>query len=189
MLIINKRKPQDRKNKVLFINGELEYQEGKNQNKLRNMDIQHILGVFDTFADENRYSKVVEMDEIRANDYNLNIRRYADTSPPPEPFDVRAILNGGVPVSEVEGEYVQETLKGMDVTAVFVRRDDDYYAFKAEIETKDQIRDHLGDVDQSVIHQFERWWDKYRVSLHEIDAQVKQSEAVMWGYLKELGYE
>jgi len=31
--------------------------------------------------------------------------------------------------------------------------------------------------------------DKYRVSLREIDAQVKQSEEVMWGYLKELGYE
>jgi len=189
LLIINKKKPQDRKNKVLFINGELEYQEGKNQNRLRDMDIQHILGVFDAFADERRYSKVVEMDEIRANEYNLNIRRYADTSPPPEPFDVRAILNGGVPVSEVEGEYVQETLQGMDVTAVFVRRDAEYYDFKAEIETKDQIRDHLGDADQSVIQQFERWWDKYRVSLHEIDEQVKQSEAVMWGYLKELGYE
>ena len=89
----------------------------------------------------------------------------------------------------MEDEYVQETLQGMDVTAVFVRRDAEYYDFKPEITTKDQIRDHLGDADQSVIQQFERWWDKYRVSLHEIDAQVKQSEAVMWGYLKELGYE
>ena len=32
-------------------------------------------------------------------------------------------------------------------------------------------------------------FNKYRVSLHEIDAQVKQSEEVMWGYLKELGHE
>ena len=107
------------------------------------------------------------------NDYNLNIRRYADTSPPPEPFDVRAILHGGVPVSEVENEYIQETLQGMDVSPVFVRRDADYYDFKPEIETKEQIRDFLGAVDQSVINQFERWWDKYRVSLHEIDAQGK----------------
>ena len=43
--------------------------------------------------------------------------------------------------------------------------------------------------DQSVITQFERWWDKYRVSLHEIDAQVKESEEVMRSHLKELGYE
>ena len=129
------------------------------------------------------------MDEIRENDYNLNIRRYADTSPPPEQFDVKAILRGGIPVSEIEDIYIQETLDGMDVSCVFVRRDNEYYEFKPEIETKEQIRDHLGDADQSVITQFERWWDKYRVSLHEIDTQAKESEEVMWGYLKELGYE
>ena len=89
----------------------------------------------------------------------------------------------------VEDEYIQETLDDMDVSCVFLRRDNEYYDFKPEIETKEQIRDHLGDADQSVITQFERWWDKYRVSLHEIDAQVKESEEVMWGYLKELGYE
>ena len=189
LLIINKKKPDERKSKVLFINGELEYQEGKNQNKLRDEDIQHILNVYDAYEDEKRYSKVVSMDEIRENDYNLNIRRYADTSPPPEQFDVKAILRGGIPVSEIEDEYIQETLDGMDVSCVFVRRDNEYYDFKPEIETKEQIRDHLGDADQPVITQFERWWDKYRVSLHEIDAQVKESEEVMWGYLKELGYE
>ena len=137
LLIINKNKPAERKGKILFINGELEYQEGKNQNKLREQDIQHILNVYDAFVDEKRYSKVVDMDEIRENDYNLNIRRYADTSPPPEPFDVRAILHGGIPVSEVEDEYIQETLQGMDVSLVFVRRDADYYDFRPEIETKE----------------------------------------------------
>jgi type I restriction enzyme M protein len=189
LLIINKDKPVERRGKVLFINGELEYQEGKNQNKLRDEDIQHVMDVYDAYEDERRYSKVVEMDEIRENDYNLNIRRYADTSPPPEQFDVKAILRGGIPVSEIEDDYIQETLDGMDVSCVFVRRDNEYYDFKPEIETKEQIRDHLGDADQSVITQFERWWDKYRVSLHEIDVQVKESEDMMWGYLKELGYE
>ncbi len=189
LLIINKNKPSDRKGKVLFINGELGFTQGKTQNKLRDEDIQHILNVYDAYEDEKRYSKVVSMDEIRENDYNLNIRRYADTSPPPEQFDVKAILRGGIPVSEVEDEYIQETLEGMDVSCVFVRRDNEYYDFKPEIETKEQIREYLGDADQTVINQFERWWDKYRVSLHEIDTQVKESEEVMRGYLKELGYE
>ena len=189
LLVINKKKSNERKNKVLFINGELEYQESKNQNKLRDVDIQHIINIYEVFGDEKRYSKVVEMDEIRENDYNLNIRRYADTSPPPEQFDVKAILNGGVPISEVEDEYIQETLNGMDVSCVFIRRDDVYYDFKPEIETKEQIRDHLGEVEKPVISQFERWWDKYRVSLHEIDTQVNKSEEVMRDHLKELGYE
>ena len=174
---------------MLFINGELEYAEGKNQNKLRTEDIQHILDIYDAYEDEKRYSKVVSMDEIRENDYNLNIRRYADTSPPPEQFDVKAVLNGGVPVSEVEDEYIQETLLGMDVSCVFDRRDDEYYDFKAEIETKEQIKDRLNDAEPSVVGQFEHWWDKYRVSLNELDAQVIQSEEQMRSYLRELGYE
>ena len=189
LLIINKNKPKQRKGRLLFINGELEYQEGKNQNKLRDEDIQHILNVYGAYEDEKRYSKVVSMDEIRENDYNLNIRRYADTSPPPEPFDVRAILHGGIPVSEVEDDYIQETLQGMDVSCIFVERDADYYEFKSDIESREQIREHLNGADPSVVTQFEQWWDKYRVSLHEIDAQVKESEEIMLGYLKELGYE
>jgi type I restriction enzyme M protein len=189
LLIINKKKSPERKGKVFFINGELEFEENKNQNKLREADIQRILSTFDGYEDEKRYAKVVSIEEIRENDYNLNIRRYADTSPPPEQFDVRAILRGGVPVSEVEDDYIQETLQGMDIGGVFVRRDNEYYDFKTEIETKEQIREFLNTDEQSVISQFERWWDKYRVSLHELDAEVKQSEEVMWGYLKELGYE
>ena len=189
LLIINKNKPSERKGKVLFINGELEFEEGKNQNKLRDEDIEMIVSTFDLYEEIKRYSKVVEMDEIRENDYNLNIRRYADTSPPPETFDVKAILGGGIPVSETEEEYIQETLQGMDVSCVFIRRDSDYYEFKSEIESKEQIKDFLDTEEQAVISQFERWWDKYRVSLHELDAEVKKSEEVMWGYLKELGYE
>ena len=47
----------------------------------------------------------------------------------------------------------------------------------------------MGDVDAKVITQLERWWDKYRVSLNELDAQVAEAEGVMKEYLKELGYE
>ena len=189
LLIINKDKPAQRRGKVLFINGELEFEAGKNQNRLRDTDVQRILSAFDSYQDEKRYAKIVSIEEIRRNDHNLNIRRYADTSPPPEPFDVRAVLHGGVPVHEIEDEYIQETLQGMDVGEVFVRRDGEYYEFRPEIETKQQIREFLSTGEPAVIGQFERWWDKYRISLHELDAEVKQSEAVMRGYLKELGYE
>ncbi len=189
LLIINKKKPTKRKHKVLFINGELEYAEGKNQNKLRESDIKHIMNVYDAFEDSKRYSKVVSLDEIRENDYNLNIRRYADTSPPPEHFDVKAILRGGIPVVEVENEYIQETLNGMDVSCVFVRRDEEYYDFKPNIKTKEQISDYLDFKEQSVINQFERWWDKYQISQNKIDDQVKKSEEEIQVYLRELGYE
>ena len=174
---------------MLFINSELEYEKSKNQNKLRPQDIDKVVQTFDNYQDIKRYSKVVSLEEIRENDYNLNIRRYADTSPPPENFDVRAILHGGIPVSEVEDEYIQETLQGMDVSAVFELKDPDYYRFKAEIETKESIRDYLETEEQKVIEQFERWWDKYRVSLHQLDDELHEAKQVMNNYLVELGYE
>jgi len=92
MLIINKQKPEERRGKVLFINSELEYEEGKNQNRLRDEDINKIVTTFEDYEEIKRYSRVVALAEIEENDWNLNIRRYADTSPPPEIFDVRAIL-------------------------------------------------------------------------------------------------
>jgi len=129
------------------------------------------------------------MDKIKENEYNLNIRRYADASPPPEKFDTYALLNGGIPISEVEDEYIQETLKGMDVSCVFNKKDKNYYEFKSEIKSKEQIGEFLKTDEKTIILQFEKWWDKYRVSIHELEAQVKKSEEDMWSYLKELNYE
>jgi type I restriction enzyme M protein len=190
LLIINKNKPAERKGKVLFINSELEYEEGKNQNKLRPQDIEKIVSTFDDYTEIKRYSKIVTLAEIAENDYNLNIRRYADTSPPPEIFDVRAILHGGIPVREVESEHIrEEILDGFDVTTVFINRNNDYYDFKPEIDSKEKISEVVADAPAEVISQLERWWDKYRVSLNELDVQVAEAESVMKGYLKELGYE
>jgi type I restriction enzyme M protein len=207
LLIINKKKPKARKNKVLFINSELEFEEGKNQNTLREQDIAKTVEVFENFTEIKRYSKVVDISEIEENDFNLNIRRYADTSPPPEIFDVRAILHGGIPVREVEDDYIQEEiLKGFDVqgctnaagagctgavdaSGIMVKRDKEYYDFNPEIKNKEQISELMGDASSESIKQLEHWWDKYKVSLHELDGQVADAEDVMKGFLQELGYE
>jgi len=189
LLIVNKNKPKARCGHVLFINSELEFEEGKNQNSLRPQDIDKITATFDAYTDIKRYARVVSIEEIAENDFNLNIRRYADTSPPPEIFDVRAILHGGVPVREVEDEYVQEEiLKGFDVSFVFDKRDDEYFDFKASIESKESLREVCGSGDEQVVAQLERWWDKYRVSLGELDVEVSEAEKVMKVFLGELGY-
>lgn len=190
LLIINKNKAAERKGKVLFINSELEFEEGKNQNKLRPQDIAKIVETFNNYVDVKRYAKVVNFSEIAENDFNLNIRRYADTSPPAEIFDVRAILHGGIPVREVHNEYIEEEiLEGFDISLIFDKTSDDYYEFKPSIESKEQIREVAADAETKVITHLERWWDKYQVSLHELDEQVTEAEQVMQGYLKELGYE
>jgi type I restriction enzyme M protein len=90
----------------------------------------------------------------------------------------------------VESEYIrEEILEDFDVSAVFIRRNEDYYDFKPHLESKEAVREMVVDVDAKVIAQLERWWDKYHVSLKELDTQVAEAESVMKGYLRELGYE
>lgn len=196
IMVLNKNKPEERRGKVLFINADLEFQEGKNQNKLRPSDIDHIVKNFKEFKTENLYrheekhfSRVIEIREIEENEFNLNIRRYADNSPPPEIFDVKAILHGGIPRREVEDGYVQDLLNGFDVANVFVVKDSDYYLFKNEISSKDMIRDIVGDVDPRVIKLIERWWDKYQVSLRSIEEQAIIDNSKVKKLLSGLGYE
>lgn len=95
---------------------------------------------------------MVNFSEIAENDFNLNIRRYADTSPPAEIFDVRAILHGGIPAREVHNEYIEEEiLAGFDISLVFDKTNGDYYAFKPSIESKEQIREVIEKADAKVL--------------------------------------
>jgi type I restriction enzyme M protein len=115
-------KPPERRGKVLFINADAEYYAGRAQNFLRPEHIEKIVSTFDAFQNVPGYARVVELSELADNDYNLNIRRYADNAPPPEPHDVRAHLLGGVPAAEVEAQRALFDAVGLDVGTVFVPR-------------------------------------------------------------------
>src|SRR5262249_34923910 len=100
----NQNKPTERRGRVLFINADAEYYAGRAQNYLRPEHVEKIVSTFERYEDVPGYARRVSVSEISdvSNDWNLNIRRYVDNSPPPEPHDVRAHLFGGVPLAEVE---------------------------------------------------------------------------------------
>lgn len=101
ILVMNKAGARERRH-VLFINADREYREGKAQNFLRPEDIDKIVHAYRQGVDISGYARRVPREEIAAEDYNCNIRRYVDNAPPPEPHDVRAHLHGGVPTTEIE---------------------------------------------------------------------------------------
>ena len=88
ILVLNRDKPSARRGKVLFIDASGEFEEGSNQNRLRDQDIEHIAGTFHAYADVEKYARVVPLGEIEQNDWNLNISRYVDTSEEEERIDV-----------------------------------------------------------------------------------------------------
>lgn len=99
MVLKQKRTNED----VLIIDASKGFaKEGKN-NKLRASDIKKIVDTYFARADVPKYSRAVSRDEIRANDYNLNIPRYVDSSDEAEHWDISSLMFGGVPEVEVDG--------------------------------------------------------------------------------------
>jgi len=91
IVIFNKNKAESRKGKVLIIDAESDYEEGKNQNRLRKKDIEKIVSAYDGFRDIEKYARVIDVSELAENEYNLNVRRYVASGDEEEVFDVSTV--------------------------------------------------------------------------------------------------
>jgi len=91
ILIFNRNKSENKKGKVLIIDSEKDFLEGKNQNTLRKQDIDKIIKAFDQYQDIEKYAKVVDIKELEENEYNLNVRRYIDSNEEQVKIDVKQV--------------------------------------------------------------------------------------------------
>lgn len=98
MVLKQKRENTD----VLIIDASKGFEKVGKNNKLRASDIKRIVDTVTARKTTPKFSRVVSRDEIRRNEYNLNIPRYVDSSEKAESWDIYASMYGGVPVSEVE---------------------------------------------------------------------------------------
>ncbi|MBU7008816.1 type I restriction-modification system subunit M [Phosphitispora fastidiosa] len=106
-------KPNRAREDVLFIDasGDDYYEKGKNQNKLREEDIQRIVNAYENYQTIDKFAYVATRDEIKENDYNLNIPRYVDTFEEEEMVDMEAVAENisriKAELAEVEAEMAQ----------------------------------------------------------------------------------
>lgn len=89
--IINKNKTTEQKGKVAIIDASNEFKEGKNQNELLEPHVKKIVKAYDSNTDVEKYMRVVSVQEIKDNDYNLNISRYIDTTEPEPEVDIEQV--------------------------------------------------------------------------------------------------
>ncbi len=165
VVVCNKNKPDHLRNKVLFINADREFAEGKNQNKLRPEDIEKIDTIFTHKRELPKYSRLVDTSEIvDKHDYNLNIRRYVDNTPEPEPEDVQAHLIGGIPEDEVTARHEDFARFGLAAETLFQAERPKYLAFKETVQEKTDIK-KLIEADSAVVQTLtthaqalEDWW-------------------------------
>lgn len=77
---------------ILFIDASREFEKVKTQNKLRQEHIEKIVNTYRQRKEIDKYSHCATIEEIRENDYNLNIPRYVDTFEEEEPIDIKQVM-------------------------------------------------------------------------------------------------
>jgi type I restriction enzyme M protein len=184
----------------LFINADREYEEGSAQNFLRAEHLEKIVSTYNSFTDVPGYAHVAHIDEIRDNDYNLNIRRYADNAPPPEPHDVRAHLEGGIPATELEAKGPLFDQNGLPLEAVFrpktknqePKTKNNYYEFQPSVEARGQLKavvetnDGVRERQRAIYTALDTWWADHSAKLVDLP-QRKDITSVRADYLNTFG--
>ena len=174
VLVINKKGAGSR-SEVLFINADREFKEGKNQNKLRPEDIAKITYIYKSKEDLEGYARKISREELEKEEYNFNIRRYVDNSPPAEPQDVFAHLHGGIPTTEVDelqnywDNYIhlrtaifrKSTQMGYDEFVDGIESKED---IKANVLNHEDVLDKRNQYEQSI----NTWWDENVTKLERL---------------------
>ncbi|MEK7917038.1 class I SAM-dependent DNA methyltransferase [Burkholderia contaminans] len=178
-------KPAERQGKVLFINADREYFEGRAQNYLLPEHIEKIVTTFDEFRAIPGFSAIVDNATLTANDYNLNIRRYSDNAPPPEPHDVRAHLVGGIPKAEVAAKAELFAAHGLNPLDLLVERDAKYFDFRPEIEARSVLKAaiegnaRLLGKEAAIRSAFEAWWAEHSARITALAGQMDNAASLV----------
>ncbi|HLW39989.1 MAG TPA: N-6 DNA methylase, partial [Brumimicrobium sp.] len=109
--IMNKNKTKEQKNKIIIIDASADFKDGKNQNELLDEHVAKIVKAYDGAKDIDKYMRVVELSEIKENDYNLNISRFIDTSEPEPEVNIEAVHQKIAELENREAE-IDEKLAG-----------------------------------------------------------------------------
>ncbi len=166
-------KPPDRAGKILFINADAEFSAGRAQNFLLPEHAEKIVSAYREFAPIPGYATVVTRADLKANDDNLNIRRYADNAPPPEPQDVRAHLHGGIPIAEIDARADLFAAHGFTPDRIFVPRSiahDSYVDFapgvtKVGLKTLVTTDERVQALEAELRAALDAWWDNHAALL------------------------
>ncbi|MFF4542260.1 N-6 DNA methylase [Streptomyces aureus] len=156
-------KPPERRGKVLFINADRAYEVGRTLNVLRECDVHRIARAYHGFADEPGFARVVAREELAETDDSLLVRRYVDSTPPPEPQDVRAHMEGGMPRAELESRtslLVSYGLSPSDLFATRAQGDPAYLEFlpQSQRPDADRLTGLARPAEEALWKAFDDWW-------------------------------
>jgi type I restriction enzyme M protein len=165
-------RPADRRGRVLVINADREFTAGSAQNYLDPQHVEKIVTAYQQYQDIDGFARVVSYGELADNEFNLNIRRYVDNAPLPEPQDIRAHLHGGVPEAEVAAHAPSFAAYGINVDILFAdsERVRGYRDFPDTgwQSAADRIPALASPVEVKLVEAFEDWWVRHVKHINEL---------------------
>jgi len=93
ILILNRNKPENRRHRIILIYAARDYEEGKIRNKLRDIDIQTIVSAFNDYKNSQGYCHIADLNQLKENEFNLNVPRYVDISESVKEIDIQATID------------------------------------------------------------------------------------------------
>nr|WP_224746770.1 type I restriction-modification system subunit M [Pelovirga terrestris] len=170
ILVIDKEQAQGR-DRIFMIDAGKGFMKDGNKNRLRSQDIHKIVDVFNKQLELPRYSRMIPLEEIAANDYNLNIPRYIDSGEAEDLHDLDAHLNGGIPNADIAAlERYWRVLPSLRHTLFAPARDGYSNATVAPHEVKNTILQHpeFTAFAEGVQTIFDDWQAAHRANLNNL---------------------
>lgn len=167
IIVLDKAGSAGRKG-VFLIDASKGFIKDGNKNRLREQDIHRIVDTFNGQYEEEKYARLVPMAEIKANDFNLNIPRYIDTSEAEDLQDIDAHLHGGIPERDIDALQAYWQVMPNLRDALFKAQRPGYLDLKVAVgEIKPTIFGHaeFDAFRQTVASLFEAWRNEHRPRL------------------------
>jgi type I restriction enzyme M protein len=181
-IIVIDKAAADSRESLFMIDGSKGFFKDGNKNRLRSQDIHKIVDVFNNQLELPRYSRNVTLAEIAANDYNLNIPRYIDSSEAEDIHDLNAHLNGGIPNADIDALQAYWQVFPQLRNVLFSPSQHSGYSESliAASQVKNTILNHpeFTDFTQRSLKLYYQWRDSHAEQLKTINPDHKPKEII-----------
>lgn len=175
IIVIDKENAEARKG-IFMIDASKGFIKDGNKNRLREQDVHKIVDVFNKQLEIPKFSRMVSVEEIESNEYNLNIPRYIDNQEEEDIHDIAAHLQGGIPAADIDAlEKYWDVYPTMKESLFKINGKDGYYDLKVE---KEKIKEAVFEHQEFILYSEEintivnGWAERHRDRFLQINSDI-----------------
>ncbi len=175
ILVIDKENAEARKG-IFMIDASKGFIKDGNKNRLREQDVHKIVDVFNKQLEVPKFSRMVSVEEIESNEYNLNIPRYIDNQEEEDIQDIAAHLQGGIPAADIDAlQKYWDVYPTMKEALFKINGREGYYDLKVE---KENIKEAVFEHQEFILYSEEvnaiinSWAERHRDRFLNINSDI-----------------